>query len=133
MHIAVNITLTLLKLYLFLLLSCFVAKAAIQMDTQHPEGMKKIQQLEQPQQSRPDEPEREFEKPIFTQVLTGPSELWEGQHAHYEARVVPVGDPSLRFEWYINGVELKMGKRIILIINLLLPTAYTAENVYISL
>lgn len=83
------------------------------MDTQHPEGMKKIQQLEQPQQRRPEEPEREFEKPIFTQVLTGPSELWEGQHAHYEARVVPVGDPSLRFEWYINGVELKMGKYIV--------------------
>lgn len=86
------------------------AKAAIQLDTQHPEGMKKIQQLEQPQQRRPEEPDRDFEKPIFTQVLTGPSELWEGQHAHYEARVVPVGDPSLRFEWYINGVELKMGK-----------------------
>lgn len=88
----------------------FAAKAAIQMETQHPEGMKKIQQLETPQQRKPDQPEREFEKPIFTQVLTGPSELWEGQHAHYEARVVPVGDPSLRFEWYINGVELKMGK-----------------------
>ncbi|CAH2104070.1 unnamed protein product [Euphydryas editha] len=86
-------------------------KASIQIDTQHPEGMRKIQQLEQPQPRKPDEPEKEFEKPIFTQVLTGPSELWEGQHAHYEARVVPVGDPSLRFEWYINGVELKMGSR----------------------
>lgn len=72
--------------------------------------MKKIQRLEQTQPRGGEEPEREFEKPIFTQVLTGPSELWEGQHAHYEARVVPVGDPSLRFEWYINGVELKMGK-----------------------
>lgn len=30
--------------------------------------------------------------------------------ARYECRVVPVGDASLRFEWYINGVELKMGK-----------------------
>lgn len=86
-----------------------LAKAAIQMDTQHPEGMKKIQKLEEPLARKTEEPEREFEKPIFTQVLTGPSELWEGQHAHYEARVVPVGDPSLRFEWYINGVELKMG------------------------
>ncbi|XP_045531935.1 titin isoform X5 [Pieris brassicae] len=86
-------------------------KAAIQLETQHPEGMKKIQKLEQPQPKKGEEPDREFEKPIFTQVLTGPSELWEGQHAHYEARVVPVGDPSLRFEWYINGVELKMGSR----------------------
>ncbi|KAE8746083.1 hypothetical protein FOCC_FOCC007207 [Frankliniella occidentalis] len=88
------------------------SKASIQLDTLHPEGMKRVQQLEEgkgPQ--RPDEPERVFEKPIFTQMLTGPSELWEGQHAHFECRVVPVGDPNLRFEWYVNGVELKMGSR----------------------
>lgn len=84
----------------------------ILMDTQHPEGMRKIIQLEQPTARRPDEPERAFEKPIFTQLLTGPNELWEGQHAHFEARVVPVGDPSLRYEWYVNGVELKMGSRL---------------------
>lgn len=72
--------------------------------------MKRIQQLEQPHEHRKDEAERVFDKPIFTQILTGPSELWEGQHAHFEARVVPVGDPTLRFEWYVNGVELKLGK-----------------------
>ena len=37
--------------------------------------------------------------------------MLEGQNAHFECRVVPVGDPSLRFEWYVNGVELKMGSR----------------------
>lgn len=81
------------------------------MDTQHPESIRKLQQLEQPHAQRPDEPDRVFEKPFFTQLLTGPTELWEGQHAHYEARVVPVGDPNLRFEWYVNGVELKLGSR----------------------
>ncbi|XP_068082222.1 titin [Anabrus simplex] len=87
-------------------------KASIQLETQHPEGMRKIQQLEEGRApARPDLPEREFEKPIFTQVLTGPSELWEGQSAHFECRVVPVGDPSLRFEWFVNGMELKMGSR----------------------
>ncbi|CAH1976506.1 unnamed protein product [Acanthoscelides obtectus] len=86
-------------------------KASIQLETQHPEAQRKIAQLEQPHAPRPEEPEREFEKPIFTQLLTGPTELWEGQHAHYEARVVPVGDPNLRFEWYVNGVELKLGSR----------------------
>lgn len=86
-------------------------KASIQLDTQHPEGMRKIQQLEAPLARRDDEPERIFDKPIFTQLLTGPSELWEGQHAHFEARVVPVGDATMRFEWFVNGVELKMGSR----------------------
>lgn len=86
-------------------------KASIQLDTQHPEGMRRIQQLEAPNVQRREEPERTFEKPIFTQLLTGPAELWEGQHARFEARVVPVGDPTMRFQWYINGVELKMGSR----------------------
>lgn len=86
-------------------------KASIQMDSQHPEGMKKIIQLEQPHAPRPEEQEAGFEKPIFTQLLTGPSELWEGQHAHFEARVVPVGDASMKYEWYVNGVELKLGSR----------------------
>ncbi|PSN37209.1 Titin, partial [Blattella germanica] len=87
------------------------AKASIQLETQHPEGMRKIQALEQRTPSRPDEPDRAFEKPVFTSLLTGPSELWEGQNAHFECRVVPVGDPSLRFEWFVNGIELKMGSR----------------------
>ncbi|XP_035789232.1 titin-like isoform X6 [Anopheles albimanus] len=86
-------------------------KASIQMDSQHPEGMKKIIALEQPHQQRAEDAEAAFEKPIFTQLLTGPSELWEGQHAHFEARVVPVGDASMKYEWYVNGVELKMGSR----------------------
>lgn len=89
----------------------FTAEANIQLDTQHPEAQRKIAQLEQPLAPRPEAPERIFEKPIFTQLLTGPTELWEGQHAHFEARVVPVGDASLRFEWYVNGVELKLGSR----------------------
>jgi titin len=87
-------------------------KGGILTDTQHPEGMRKIMQLEQPLSARPDEAERSFEKPIFTQLLTGPSEIWEGQGAHFEARVVPVGDPSLRYEWFVNGAPLKMGSRI---------------------
>lgn len=85
--------------------------ASIQLDTQHPESVRKLRELERPSEPRQTEPERQFEKPIFTQLLTGPSELWEGQHAHFEARVVPVGDANLRFEWYVNGVELKMGSR----------------------
>jgi titin len=87
------------------------SQADILLETQHPEGMRKIAQLEMGREPRAEEPEKAFEKPIFTQVLTGPSELWEGQNAHFECRVVPVGDPNLKFEWFINGVELKLGSR----------------------
>lgn len=72
--------------------------------------MRKIQVLEGGKEPlRRDIPDQEFEKPIFTQLLTGPAELWEGQRAHFEARVVPVGDASMRYLWYVNGKELKMG------------------------
>ncbi|XP_050422457.1 titin isoform X5 [Adelges cooleyi] len=86
-------------------------KDDIQLESQHPEGLKKIVELERSEPMKREELERVFEKPIFTQLLTGPSELIEGQHAHFECRVVPVGDPTLHFEWYVNGVELKMGSR----------------------
>ena len=94
-----------------------LGKANIQLETQHPEAQRKIAQLEADKPGRPEKPEKIFDKPIFTQLLTGPTELWEGQMARYECRVVPVGDASLRFEWYINGVELKMGKNLILMIH----------------
>lgn len=72
--------------------------------------MKKIQQLEEGKVPyKPEDGDRVFEKPIFTQLLTGPSELIEGQNAHFECRVLPVGDSTLRFEWYVNGEELKLG------------------------
>lgn len=88
----------------------FIAKANIQRDTQYPDAQQKIARLEADKgPARPEEPEKVFDKPIFTQLLTGPTELWEGQIAHYECRVVPVGDANLRFEWYINGKELKIG------------------------
>ncbi|OXU24124.1 hypothetical protein TSAR_014966 [Trichomalopsis sarcophagae] len=88
------------------------SKANIQLDTQHPEAQRKIARLEADKvPTRAEEPEKVFDKPIFTQLLTGPTELWEGQIARYECRVVPVGDASLRFEWYVNGVELKLGSR----------------------
>lgn len=98
--------------FCFTKIYCIIlAKSDIQLESQHPEGLKKIVELERGQEPlKREETERLFEKPIFTQLLTGPSELIEGQHAHFECRVVPVGDPTLRFEWYVNGVELKMGK-----------------------
>ena len=69
-----------------------------------------MEALEQKTPGAPAETEPEFEKPVFTMPLTGPAELIEGQHAHFQARCVPVGDPTLRFEWYCNGVELKLGE-----------------------
>ena len=38
--------------------------------------------------------------------------LVEGQAAHFDCRVEPVGDPSMRIEWFHNGRPLGSGSRI---------------------
>ena len=47
--------------------------------------------------------------PVFT-VPVKNLELVENQVAHFEARVIPVGDPSMKVEWFRNGVALEHGK-----------------------
>jgi len=77
----------------------------------HPESIPKIQQLEAKPAGRPEEAPATFPKPIITATLTGPAEVWEGQPAHFECRVIPINDPNLTYEWYLNGVELQQGSR----------------------
>ncbi|ODN04243.1 Titin [Orchesella cincta] len=87
------------------------ATANLDFQSVHPDGLAKIQQLENKPGAKVDIPDKVFDKPVFTSSLTGPSELLEGQHAHYECRVVPIGDPTLTYEWFCNGAEIKMGTR----------------------
>ncbi len=88
------------------------AKGSLLLDSQHPEGMKKITALEMGKAKRQlTEVAQAFEKPAFIAPLSGTAELGEGQHAHMECRVVPVGDPSMKFEWYRNGEVLQTGSR----------------------
>ena len=86
--------------------------ATILMDTVHPEGMLKISAMENRKAApRTPEEEKKFNKPVFTSQLTGPSQLNEGAKAHYECRIVPIGDSTMKYEWFCNGVALKMGSR----------------------
>lgn len=49
--------------------------------------------------------------PRFTTQLNGPTELYEGQSAHYECRIEPYPDSSLKVEWFHNGKPLQTGHR----------------------
>ena len=48
------------------------------------------------------------------EFLSAPSDLTlpENGVAHFECRVVPIGDPSLRIEWFHNGKPLCAGSRV---------------------
>lgn len=88
------------------------AQGSLLLDSNHPEGMKRIAALESRVEKHVEEQDTKFGKPVFTSPLTGNAELKEGQSAHFEARVVPIGDPQMEFEWTKNGETLGMGSRI---------------------
>jgi hypothetical protein len=36
----------------------------------------------------------------------------EGQKVHFEARIIPVSDPTLKVEWFLNGQPIKQGNTV---------------------
>lgn len=92
-------------------------KRSIILESQLPKGMEgtidKIAELEGlgmiPTQPSPDE---DSGKP--PEFITTPSDLTlsENSLAHFECRLIPVNDPSMRVEWFHNGKPLWAGSRI---------------------
>lgn len=75
--------------------------------------MTKIQALEDSSryQRREEEEVLVKEKPRFTVKLNGPTSLVEGQSAHYECRIEPYPDATMKVEWFHNGQPLSTGHR----------------------
>lgn len=91
-----------------------IAKGGIISESLRPEGLEKIRQLElgTPHQ-RPEVPEPVTrQRPVFTQPLQNIDSIAEGQTAHFECRLIPVGDPTLRVEWYRNEKLIEDSSRI---------------------
>ncbi len=57
--------------------------------------------------------EQTTQAPVFTSSMKS-IEVKEGQRAHFECRIIPVSDPTLKVEWMHNGNPLKQGKKMIL-------------------
>lgn len=91
-----------------------ITKDDIIYDSQHPSGWKKIQSLEDSSRyTRKVEEEREVSQPPrFLGPLKGTNKIVEGQRAHFEARVEPQNDLSLKIEWYHNGKPITAANRI---------------------
>ena len=67
--------------------------------------------LEQKKVSRFElEEETTSQAPVFTTSMKN-QDLREGQRAHFEARIIPVSDPTLKVEWLQNGQPIKQGTR----------------------
>ena len=48
--------------------------------------------------------------PVFTTSLKN-IEIVEGQRAHFELRLIPTSDPTMKVQWFFNGVAVKSGSR----------------------
>lgn len=51
-------------------------------------------------------------KPIFVIPLSTIPPIPEGKHAHLECRLEPMGDPTMRVEWFHSGKPVTVGKCI---------------------
>lgn len=80
--------------------------------TQNESGLEQIQYLEDRTRYSRSEVIDESTKqaPVFTTSLKN-VEIKEGQRAHFDCRLIPVSDPSMRVEWYHNNAPLKSGSR----------------------
>ena len=65
-----------------------------------PEALPKIQALEEHQVCEIPEEEMDFESPVFITHLNN-IECREGETGHFECRVQPCKDPTMRIEWFV--------------------------------
>ena len=82
------------------------------METQHPEGLQKIADLEYKDFSK-EWTYNDFSKhePQFVEQLPRLPDLNEGEKLRLEAQVEPRGDPNMKVEWYVNGKPVSNGSR----------------------
>ena len=52
------------------------------------------------------------QKPEFTSQIQSLEGLKDGQSAHFECTLVPIGDPDLKVEWFHNAQPLRQSNRI---------------------
>ena len=63
----------------------------------------------QAQQQTKEEMTTKYSAPVFSTPLKDVT-VNEGERSHFEAKVGPVGDPSMTVEWYCNGNAISASK-----------------------
>lgn len=96
------------------------ARSSIDTSSMHRGLYEKTRQMEDKKHVEPqyDIEEISKSKPIFVQPLSDPKPVSEGKSIHLECRLEPMGDPTMRVEWFCNGRSVTIGKHIIIHQNL---------------
>ena len=70
---------------------------------------KAAEEERQAQQQRKEENVTKYSAPAFMTPLKDVT-VTEGERSHFEAKVGPVGDPSMTVEWFVNGNQITASK-----------------------
>ncbi|OUC40200.1 immunoglobulin I-set domain protein [Trichinella nativa] len=90
------------------------AKGSLLLDPISQTKAQAVKDLEDSLQRIPekDVPEVLSMAPVFTHPLQNQSQLVDGDSVHLEAQLIPVNDPDMKVEWFLNGNPLKHGSRV---------------------
>ena len=88
-------------------------RQGVVLEPQMPHGMEGIRKLEESLYHSEQAPAEDAQPqpPRFVTEIQSQEALFEGQPAHFDCRVEPVGDPSMRIEWFHNGRPIDVGSR----------------------
>lgn len=87
-----------------------LARKSIYLESQHEAALSRLNQFETREYHGPSGPEETpSQPPVFTQPCRD-QRLAEGASAHFEARLIPVGDARLKVEWLRNSVPIQACK-----------------------
>ena len=71
--------------------------------------LKHVERQQQQQQKREEEVVAKYAAPTFLTPLNN-LVIHEGEKVRFDAKVAPVGDPSLKVEWFFNGQTVTASK-----------------------
>jgi hypothetical protein len=80
-------------------------------DTIHDQSWQRIQEIEAPRAPAPEPEAQVFQAPQFTQSLQSIDNVPEGSVVVFEGRLIPVGDPNLHIQWYLNDQPIQQSNR----------------------
>jgi len=88
-----------------------ISRSDIVTDSQNEAALEQIQMLEDSSRYRKHVTDdiTVVQPPQFTRPLHN-LETIEGTNVHLECRLQPVGDPSMRVDWFVNGRPVPTGK-----------------------
>ena len=88
-----------------------IANQTIMKDTIHESALQQINYLESQRVTQTQDEGLTTQAPVFTAGMKD-LQVVEGAPAHFEAKLIPIGDPKLRVDWFKDGKPIQASNRM---------------------